>query len=48
MRIYAIDDVTGVREHVRTHVERLRDQKRVREVDFEGGDSDFDSDIDIS
>lgn len=45
----AISDVARVREHVRKHVELLRDQKRVREVDFEGGgDSDFDSDFDLS
>ena len=45
----AISDVTDVRELVREHVERLRDQKRVREVDFEGGeDADFDSDFDLS
>ncbi|MCF6313266.1 MAG: PH domain-containing protein [Verrucomicrobiales bacterium] len=47
--IEAISDVATVREHVRKHVEKLRDQKRVREVDFEGGgDSDFDSDFDLS
>lgn len=47
--ILAVRDVTAVREHVRKHVESLRDQKRVREVDFEGGeDSDFDSDFDLS
>ncbi len=47
--IEAISDVATVREHVRKHVELLRDQKRVREVDFEGGeDADFDSDFDLN
>jgi len=47
--IEAISDIEKVRELVRKHVEELRDQKRVREVDFEGGeDSDFDSDFDAS
>jgi len=47
--IEAIHEVTTVREHVRKQVEMLRDQKRVREVDFEGGeDGDFDSDLDIT
>lgn len=45
--LQAISDVATVREHIRKHVETLRDQKRVREVDFEGGeDADFDSDFD--
>jgi len=46
----AISDVATVREHVRKHVEMLRDSKRVREVDFEGGgeDGDFDSDFDVN
>ncbi len=47
--ILAVKDVTVVREHVRRHVESLRDQKRVREVDFEGGeDADFDSEFDLT
>jgi uncharacterized membrane protein YdbT with pleckstrin-like domain len=47
--IEAISDIEKVRELVRKHVEELRDQKRVREVDFEGGeDSEFDSDFDAS
>lgn len=47
--IQAVSDATTVREHVRKHVEVLRDQKRVREVDFEGGeDADFDSDFDLT
>jgi len=41
----AISDVAEVREHVRKHVETLRDQKRVREVDFEGGGEDGDFDL---
>jgi uncharacterized membrane protein YdbT with pleckstrin-like domain len=46
--IEAISDALDVREKLRANVERLRDQKRVREVDFEGGeDGDFDSDLDI-
>ncbi|NIP97108.1 MAG: PH domain-containing protein [Akkermansiaceae bacterium] len=38
----AIKNATEVREQLRKHVETLRDQKRVREVDFdETGDSEF-------
>ena len=38
----AIKDAAKVREQLRMHVEKLRDQKRVREVDFdETGDSEF-------
>lgn len=38
----AIKNAAEVREHLRKHVELLRDQKRVREVDFdETGDSEF-------
>ena len=49
LSIPAIADVTGLRENVRASVERLRDQKRVREVDFEGGDGDgFDTDFGVA
>ena len=43
----AIKDGIDVRERIREHVEIVRDQKRVREVDFEGsGDADdFGDDI---
>lgn len=38
----AIKDAQEVREELRKHVEQLRDQKRVREVDFdETGDTEF-------
>ena len=38
----AIKDAAKVREELRRHVEKLRDQKRVREVDFdETSDSEF-------
>lgn len=38
----AIGDAIEVREHLRKYVEILRDEKRVREVDFdETGDSEF-------
>jgi uncharacterized membrane protein YdbT with pleckstrin-like domain len=41
----AIQDGVTVREHIREHVEIIRDQKRVREVDFDsagdGDDMDF-------
>ena len=38
----AIKDAAEVREELRRHVENLRDQKRVREVDFdETSDSEF-------
>lgn len=44
----AIRDVTGVREKVRERVEKLRDSKRVREVDFEsGGGEEFDDGVEI-
>lgn len=47
--IQAIRNVTTVREHVRQHIESQRDQKRVREVDFEDGENpDLDSDFDLS
>ncbi|MEM8954720.1 MAG: PH domain-containing protein [Verrucomicrobiota bacterium] len=47
IRIEAIGDAMDVREEVRKNVERLRDQKRVREIDFEGGDGDgFEGDFD--
>lgn len=41
----AIRNIDEVRDTLRANVERLRDIKRVREVDFEGGDDDFE-DID--
>ncbi len=42
----AISDPQGVRELVRANVERLRDQKRVREVDFDGaGGEDFEVEL---
>ena len=42
----AVKDVVEVREKLRRHVEKLRDQKRVREVDFDdAGDSDFGDEI---
>jgi len=34
----AVRDGMGLRENIRKYVEILRDQKRVREVDFEGGE----------
>lgn len=38
----AVRDAESVREELRAHVEKLRDEKRVREVDFdETGDSEF-------
>lgn len=36
----AIAQVEQLRETLRTHVELLRDRKRVREVDFDGADGD--------
>lgn len=45
----AIHDGVTVREHIRKHVEIIRDQKRVREVDFDSSDGDdleFDGDVD--
>ena len=40
--LLAVKDAQEVREQLRKHVEILRDQKRVREVDFdETGDSEF-------
>jgi uncharacterized membrane protein YdbT with pleckstrin-like domain len=46
--IPAIGDAKGLREKLRANVERLRDQKRVREVDFEGGEgTSVDSDLGI-
>lgn len=41
LELKAIRNVRGVRDMLRENVERLRDLKRVREVDFEGGDDDF-------
>jgi uncharacterized membrane protein YdbT with pleckstrin-like domain len=41
LELKAIRDIRGVRDMLRENVERLRDLKRVREVDFEGGDDDF-------
>jgi uncharacterized membrane protein YdbT with pleckstrin-like domain len=47
--IEAIPDGMDVREKLRSNVERLRDLKRVREVDFESGeDGDFDGDMDVN
>ena len=43
----AIQDGVTVREHIRKHVELIRDQKRVREVDFDtAGDGDGGADGD--
>ena len=36
----AISDGVTVREHIRKYVEIIRDQKRVREVDFDNADGD--------
>ena len=33
-------DGVEIREKLRKQVEMIRDKKRVREVDFEGGDND--------
>ena len=44
----AVRNGVEIREKLRKQVELLRDKKRVREVDFEGGDSgddDFDGDL---
>ena len=38
----AIPDGVTVREHIRGYVETVRDQKRVREVDFDNADGDGD------
>ncbi|MDG2122497.1 MAG: PH domain-containing protein [Verrucomicrobiales bacterium] len=46
----AISDVIGVHERVRERVEKLRDAKRVREVDFDnagGGTDEFDDGLEI-
>ncbi|CAN5299374.1 hypothetical protein BH23VER1_BH23VER1_19520 [soil metagenome] len=44
--MFAISDATQVRELLRASVERLRDQKRVREVDFDGsGGENFDVEL---
>jgi membrane protein YdbS with pleckstrin-like domain len=40
IEIRAVRDGIEIREKLRKQVELLRDKKRVREVDFEGGDSD--------
>ncbi len=40
----AIPDGVTVREHIRDYVETVRDQKRVREVDFDNSDSEGDGD----
>ena len=40
IHIRAIADGAEIREKIRKQVEILRDRKRVREVDFEGSDSD--------
>ena len=38
LELEAVKDGPGIRENLRKYVEILRDKKRVREVDFEGGD----------
>ncbi|MDA8968464.1 PH domain-containing protein [bacterium] len=38
VELKAIRDAAAIREKLRKQVEMLRDKKRVREVDFEGGD----------
>jgi uncharacterized membrane protein YdbT with pleckstrin-like domain len=38
----AVKDPVGVREHLRRQVERIRDSKRVREVDFDDRDDSGD------
>ncbi|MEO1856965.1 MAG: PH domain-containing protein [Rubritalea sp.] len=43
LELKAIRRPREVRDILRTNVERLRDLKRVREVDFEGGDDDFEN-----
>ena len=40
VEIAAVKDGPGIREKLRKQVEMLRDKKRVREVDFEGGEGD--------
>ena len=48
IEINAVRDGVGIREKLRKQVEHLRDKKRVREVDFEGGsddDMDFEGDL---
>jgi len=40
VEIKAVKDGPGIREKLRKQVEMLRDKKRVREVDFEGGEGD--------
>ncbi len=40
IEIRAVRDGIEIREKLRKQVELLRDKKRVREVDFEGGDAD--------
>jgi len=42
----AVRNGVEIREKLRKQVELLRDKKRVREVDFEGGDSGGDDDFD--
>ena len=46
LELKAIRNADTVRDLLRENVERLRDLKRVREVDFEGGDDDFE-DLDV-
>lgn len=44
--VKAVRDGGGIREKLRKQVELLRDRKRVREVDFEGGeDGTFDEEV---
>lgn len=42
LELTAIRNVDEVRDMLRQNVERLRDLKRVREVDFDGADDDLD------
>jgi membrane protein YdbS with pleckstrin-like domain len=45
--MHAIPDGVTVREHIRGYVETVRDQKRVREVDFDNADSDGGDDMEF-
>ena len=46
VHIPAIKDGMEVREKIRSHVEAVRDSKRVREVDFDSNDDDFGDEMD--
>lgn len=46
LTIPAVRNGIEIREKLRKQVELLRDKKRVREVDFEGGDTGDDMDLD--